>query len=90
MTDTLPGCRVVGRAGSKDARFRWVVLAELGDGDGVFARGFVVWYEDERKRRSQGHYTSSHADARAVFARRAGIPSVGRRVAGPAAARYAP
>jgi hypothetical protein len=89
VTDTVPGCRVLERARSQDTRFSWVLLAELRDGDSCFARGFVVWYEDERKRRSQGHYTSSHADARAVFARR-GIPALGRAVTARAAARRAP
>jgi hypothetical protein len=90
VTDTVPGCKVLERARSQDARFPWVLLAELRDGDSCFARGFVVWYEDERKRRSQGHYTSSHADARAVFASRVGIPARGRAVTARAAARRAP
>jgi len=71
VADTVGGARVLERARSLDARFAWVVLAQLDDVSSCFARGYVVWYEDARKRRSEGHYTSSRADARTVFERRA-------------------
>jgi hypothetical protein len=35
-----------------------------------------VWFEDERRRRSQGYYTGRLADALAEFERRAGFPEV--------------
>ena len=71
MADTVQACRLLERARARDARFAYVLLAELDDADSCFARGYVVWHEDGAGRRSEGHYTSSRTDARAVFARRA-------------------
>jgi hypothetical protein len=73
VTDTIAGSRVRERVRSQDARLPWVLLAELTDAPSGFSRGYVVWFEDERRRRSQGYYTSRLADARAEFERRAGF-----------------
>ena len=81
MTDTVHGYRVRERAPSRDARQPWVLLAELVVGRSGFAGGYVVWFEDERRRRSQGYYTGRLADARAEFERRSGFPAEARGVA---------
>jgi hypothetical protein len=78
VTDTVGGYRVRERARSLDARLPWVLLAELVVGRSGFAGGYVVWFEDECRRRSQGYYTGRLADARAEFERRAGFPTEGR------------
>ena len=88
MADTVQGCRVLERARAQDARFARVLLAELADEVGCFARGYVVWHEDDQGRRSEGHYTSSRTDARAVFARRA-LGAAARRFAWLGARRVA-
>ena len=79
MTDTVAGSKVRERARSQNARLPWVLLAELVDAPSGFSRGYVVWFEDERRRRSQGYHTSRLADARAEFERRAGFPASDER-----------
>jgi hypothetical protein len=59
---------VLERGRARDSRYAWVVLCERPDAsDG---ERYVVWYEDEKGRRSTGYYTSLRDDAEAEFARR--------------------
>jgi len=69
MTDTVDGYRELERGRSRNSRFPWVVLCERTDvTDG--GERYVVWYEDQRRRRSIGYYTNSRDDAQAEFERR--------------------
>jgi hypothetical protein len=70
LTDPAKGVLVLDRRRSKGSRFPWVVLCEVqGANDGSSER-YVVWYEDQRGRRSIGYYTTSQEDAQAELKRR--------------------
>ena len=70
MTDTVAGVRELDRRRSKDSRFSSVVLCELPYPETDITERYVVWYEDQRGRRSVGYYTTSRDDAQAEFERR--------------------
>ena len=64
------GFVVLDRRRSKGSRFPWVVLCEAQGANDASAERYVVWYEDQRGRRSIGYYTTSHEDAQAELERR--------------------
>ena len=68
--DSVKGGVVLDRRRTKGSRYAWVVLCEMRDPNDGSSERYVVWYEDQRGRRSIGYYTTSHEDAQAELERR--------------------